>query len=434
MTEVVEVLRDLIRFDTTNPPGNEGECIAYVQRLLTDAGVDSKLVARHDARPNLIARLPGAGEAPPLLLYGHVDVVTTAGQRWTHPPFAADLVDGTVWGRGALDMKSGVAMLLDAFLRAARGELKPRGDVILAGLSDEEAGGDFGARFLAEEHADLFAGVKHALGEFGGFSSEVAGRRVYPIQVAEKQICWLRAVVRGPGGHASMPQRGGTTARLGRLLRALDRKRTPVHVTPVARQFVEGLADGLPRAKAAVVRGLLNPALTDRVLALLPAEQRSGFAPILRNTATPTIIRGGDKINVVPSEIEVELDGRLLPGFTPDDLIRELHALAGADIELSVVRHDAGPKEPDMSWFDGLAAILRELDPTGKPVPLLMPGVTDGRFFSRIGIQTYGFLPLTLPADFKLFSIVHAADERVPADAVRFGAEAVGRAVERYAG
>ena len=168
MTDVVEVLRELLRFDTTNPPGNEGECIAYVQRLLTDAGVDSRVVARDDARPNLLARLPGSGEAPPLLLYGHVDVVTTAGQRWTRPPFSAELVDGVVWGRGALDMKGGVAMLVDAFLRAARGELKPRGDVILAVLSDEEAGGDFGARFLAEEHADLFTGVRHALGEFGG--------------------------------------------------------------------------------------------------------------------------------------------------------------------------------------------------------------------------------------------------------------------------
>jgi len=173
-----------VRFDTTNPPGNEGACIAHVQRLLDEAGIESRIVARDDARPNLIARVPGGGEAPPLLLYGHVDVVTTAGQEWTHPPFAGELVDGWVWGRGALDMKGGVAMIVDAFLRAARGEIKPRGDLILAVLSDEENGGDFGARFLAQEHAGLFEGVRHALGEFGGASQVVAGRRFYPIQVA----------------------------------------------------------------------------------------------------------------------------------------------------------------------------------------------------------------------------------------------------------
>jgi acetylornithine deacetylase/succinyl-diaminopimelate desuccinylase-like protein len=434
VTDVVELLRDLLRFDTTNPPGNEGECVAYVSRLLEEVGVDARIVARDDTRPNLVARLGGAGEAPPLLLHGHVDVVTTAGQRWTHPPFAAELVDGVVWGRGALDMKGGLAMLLDAFLRAARGELRPRGDLLLCVLADEEAGGDFGAKFLAEEHADLFAGVRHALGEFGGFSQDVGPRRIYPIQVAEKQICWLRAIVHGPGGHASLPQRGGTTARLARFLRDLDGSRTPVHVTPVARAFVETIADALPRPQRTLLRGLLVPRLTDGVLALLPQEQRRTFAPILRNTATTTILRGGSKINVVPSEIELELDGRLLPGFTPDDLIRELHDLAGEDVELELVRHDPGPAQPDLSWLDGLGTILRELDPEAVPVPLLMPAVTDARFFAPLGIQTYGFLPLRLPPGFKLFSIIHAADERVPVDALRFGTEAVGRAVERYTG
>jgi len=434
MPDVVELLRDLIRFDTTNPPGNEPQCIAYVQRLVEEAGVETRIVAKDDARPNLLARLPGAGEAPPLLLYGHVDVVTTAGQDWTHPPFAGELVDGVVWGRGALDMKGGVAMLVDAFTRAACGELKPRGDLILCVLSDEENGGDFGAKFLCAEHSELFEGVRHALGEFGGASQDVSGRRIYPIQVAEKQICWLRAVVRGPGGHASLPQRGGTMGRVSAFLRKLDGSPTPIHVTPVARQFVEDVAGVLPRVQATLLRSLLQPRLTNGVLRLLPDEQRRTFAPILRNTATPTIVRGGAKINVVPSEVELELDGRLLPGFEPNDLIRELHGLVGDDVEIGLVRHDPGPNEPDLSWLDGLGAILRELDPEGVPVPLLMPGVTDGRFFSRLGIQTYGFLPLRLPADFKLFSMIHAADERVPADALRFGAEAVGRAVERYSG
>lgn len=434
MTDVVELLRDLIRFDTTNPPGNEGECIGYVKRLLDDAGVESRIFARDDARPNLIARLPGAGDAPPLLLYGHVDVVQTAGQQWTHPPFGAELVDGVVWGRGALDMKSGVAMLVDAFLRAARGELKPRGDLILAVLSDEENGGDFGAKYLVEEHADLFEGVRHSLGEFGGATVHLGGKRFYPIQVAEKQICWMRGRVRGPGGHGAIGVRGSALAKLGKILQTLDKRSLPVHVTPVTRAWLEGMAAELPRPQALLLRSLLEPRLAEATLRVVHVEQLRLIERALRNTVSVTIVHAGNKINVIPAEVELELDGRTLPGFGPDDLIREVHDLVGPELELELVRHDATPADPDLTWLEGLGAILRELDPGAIPVPMLQVGVTDGRFFSRIGIQTYGFLPLELPAGFEFTKLIHAADERVPAAAVRFGAEAVGRAVERYAG
>ena len=434
MTDVVELLRDLIRFDTTNPPGNEGACIAYVKQLLDDAGVESRVFARDDARPNLIARLPGAGDAPPLLLYGHVDVVQTAGQQWTHPPFGAELVDGVVWGRGALDMKGGVAMLVDAFLRAARGELKPRGDLILAVLSDEENGGDFGAKYLVEEHADLFEGVRHSLGEFGGATVHLGGKRFYPIQVAEKQICWMRGRVRGPGGHGAIGVRGSALAKLGKILQTLDKRSLPVHVTPVTRAWLEGMAAELPRPQALLLRSLLEPRLAEATLRVVHVEQLRLIERALRNTVSVTIVHAGSKINVIPAEVELELDGRTLPGFGPDDLIREVHDLVGPELELELVRHDATPAEPDLTWLEGLGAILRELDPGAIPVPMLQVGVTDGRFFSRIGIQTYGFLPLELPAGFEFTKLIHAADERVPAAAVRFGAEAVGRAVERYAG
>ena len=434
MTDVVELLRDLIRFDTTNPPGNEGECIDYVRRLLTEAGVESHIVAKDGDRPNLIARVAGAGEAPPLLLYGHVDVVQTHGQQWTHPPFSGDLVDGVVWGRGALDMKGGVAMLVDAFLRAARGELKPRGDLILAVLSDEENGGDFGAKFLVEEQADLFDGVRHALGEFGGATIHLGGTRFYPIQVAEKQICWLRGLVRGPGGHGALGVRGSAMAKLGKILVKLDRGSLPVHVTQAARAWIEGMAEALPRPEALRLRSLLEPRLAEVTLRAGRGEQLRLIERALRNTVSVTIVHGGSKINVIPAEVELELDGRTLPGFGPDDLIRELHDLVGPDLELELVRHDPSPAEPDLTWFDGLGAIIRELDPSGVPVPMLQVGVTDGRFFSRLGIQTYGFLPLDLPRGFEFAKLIHAADERVPADALRFGAEAVGRAIERYAG
>ena len=430
MLTVTELLRELIRFDTTNPPGNESACIEFVRAQLEDAGCETRIYAKDPARPNLVSRLSG-GSAPPLLLQGHVDVVTTAGQAWTYPPFEARLEDGYVWGRGALDMKAGVAMLVHAFLRARRENAALPGDVVLVVLSDEEAGGDLGARYLVEEQPELFAGMRYALGEFGGSSLDLGGKRFYPIQVAEKQICWLKAVVRGPGGHGAMVNRGGTVARLGKLLSDLDRKRMPVHVTPIVREFVDRLAAELPRKEATVLRMLLKPRLTDTALRLL-GDRGTTLEPMFRNTVNATIVRGGDKINVVPSAIELELDGRALPGFTPDELIAEVQALVGRDIELELVRHDPGPAEPDLGLFDTLAGVIRELDPDGIPVPLLQIGVTDGRFFSRAGVQTYGFLPMRLPPDFQFAKLIHAADERIPVDALEFGAEAVWRAVQRF--
>ena len=427
---VVELLQELIRFDTTNPPGNERACIEFIRAQLEDAGCETQVYATDPERPNLVSRIAG-GPAPPLLLQGHVDVVTTGGQSWTRPPFEGLIEDGYLWGRGALDMKGGVAMLVNAFLRARREHVELPGDLVLVVLSDEEAGGDLGARFLAQEHPELFEGMRYALGEFGGASLHLGGRRFYPIQVAEKQICWLKATVRGPGGHGAMVQRGGTLARLGRLLSDLDRKRLPVHVTPVVRDFVERVAAELPRKEALVLRSLLKPRFTDTALRLL-GERGATLEPMLRNTVNATIVRGGAKINVVPSAIELELDGRALPGFGPDELIAEVQALVGEDVELELVRHDPGPAAPDLGLFETLAGVIRELDPEGVPVPLLQIGVTDGRFFSRVGVQTYGFLPMRLPDDFRFEKLIHAADERIPVEALEFGAEAVWRAIQRF--
>jgi acetylornithine deacetylase/succinyl-diaminopimelate desuccinylase-like protein len=193
------------------------------------------------------------------------------------------------------------------------------------------------------------------------------------------------------------------------------------------------MADALPRPQSLVLRSLLDPRLAEVTLRA-PIEQMRPLDRILRNTVTATIVHGGAKINVVPSEIELELDGRSLPGFGPDEIIREIHDLVGPALELEVIRHDPYPAHSDLSQLPLLSSILRELDPEAIPVPLLQAGVTDGRFFASIGIQTYGFLPLNLPDGFEFLKVVHAADERVPADAIRFGAEAVGRAIERYAG
>ncbi|HZU01146.1 MAG TPA: M20/M25/M40 family metallo-hydrolase [Ktedonobacteraceae bacterium] len=425
-----ELLQRLVRFNTTNPPGNEAACISYINQLLTNAGFSTTILAADPERPNLIARLQGQGNAPPLLLQGHVDVVTTEKQVWQQPPFAGNIVNDYVWGRGTLDMKGGVAMMIAAFMCAGTEAESLPGDVILAVLSDEEAGGDYGAKYLVENHADIFKGTRYALGEFGGYTAHIAGKKFYPIQVLEKQVCWMKAIVRGPGGHGSLPMHGGATAKLAQMLQQLDRHRLPVHITPIPCQMLEAMSAVLPDPIASLLRQLLDPSQTDQVLDRLgPLSQL--FDPILHNTVNVTIIQGGNKINVIPSEIVFEMDGRLLPGYTADDMVKELRSLLGNEVELELVRYDEGRSEADMGLYDTLATILSEADPEGIPVPLLMPAVTDGRFFSRLGIQTYGFLPMSLPADFNFLQTIHAADERIPVEAVEFGTRAIYEVLKR---
>ncbi|HNE05171.1 MAG TPA: M20/M25/M40 family metallo-hydrolase, partial [Anaerolineales bacterium] len=289
----VEILQRLIQFNTTNPPGHEAACVGYIRDLLNEAGIESTLVAKDPDRPNLIARLPGEGKAPPLLLYGHVDVVTTESQRWQQAPFEGKLIDGYVWGRGALDMKGGVAMMVAAFMRANAEGLRPPGDIVLAIVSDEEAGGDYGAKFLVEEHPELFKDIKHAIGEFGGFTLTLGGKRFYPIMISEKQVCWMKATVRGQGGHGSMPEKGGATAKLAKFLKALDEKDLPVHVTPATKLMVDAMASALGGLQGFILAQLTNPALTDLVLKTLGSRVRS-FYPLFRNTASPTIIHSSD--------------------------------------------------------------------------------------------------------------------------------------------
>jgi acetylornithine deacetylase/succinyl-diaminopimelate desuccinylase-like protein len=425
-----ELLAQLLRFDTTNPPGNERACIDWVRGLLESIGCEVKVLAPEPERPSLVARIEGEGSSPPLLLQGHVDVVAAPGS-WRHPPFGGEQHDGFIWGRGALDMKGGVAMMLAAFMRAKAGGRRPPGDVILCLMADEEAGSALGAEFLVREHPELFEGVRYSIGEFGGFRMEMAGRSFYPVMVAEKQVCWTLATTRGRAGHGSMPVKGGAMGSLGRLLAALDAKRLPVHVPVVTAMMIDAIASELPAPVALPLRGLLRPRITDRVLDALGDRGRL-FDPLLHNTVSPTIVRGGEKINVIPGEVSVELDIRLLPGSSPQEAFAEIRALAGVDVELELITHDPAPAVPDMAMFDSLAGVLRELDSDAKAVPLLLPGVTDGRFFSRLGIQTYGFLPMQLPAEMRFMELIHAEDERLPVDAVEFGTSAIERVLERF--
>jgi acetylornithine deacetylase/succinyl-diaminopimelate desuccinylase-like protein len=426
-----ELLQNLIRFNTTNPPGNECQCIQYINGLLKDAGIETTLAAKTPERPNLIARLKGEGIAPPLLLYGHVDVVTTESQHWTHPPFEGCLVDGYIWGRGALDMKSGVAMLLAAFLKAKAEKAALPGDVIFCAVADEEAGGDYGSRFLVNEKSHLFKDVKYAFGEFGGFNLNMGGKRMYPIMVAEKQCCWMKITFHGRGGHGSMPVHHQAIAKLARTLSLLDTKQLPYHMTPAVHLMLIRIADSLGGITGFAVRALTSPLLADTILGAL-GERGSIFAPLLHNTISPTILKASDKINVIPSEASIGLDGRLLPGFTPKDMENEMRTLLGTDFDLELQEYDPGPSAPNMDLFDTLGAVIKESDPQGIPVPFVMSGVTDARFFTKLGIQTYGFTPLQLPDDFSFISTIHAADERVPVSALEFGVKAVYSALQKF--
>ena len=429
---VVELTRDLIRLDTTNPPGQEHIAIDLIERLLDEAGIDSARYENARGRPNLVARLKGRGEAPPFLLQGHVDVVTTVNQEWQHRPFAGEIVDGYLWGRGALDMKGGVAMMVSALLDAhARGGAP--GDLVLTALADEEAGGNQGAKWLVDKHPELFSGIKHAIGESGGVVQHIGGRRFYPIMVSEKRGCQVLATLRGPGGHGSIPARGGAMARVGALLTKLDTVRLPVHITPPVKLLIEGMRDALDEPWKGRMAALLDPALADSALNDLGPLGRNLDAA-LHNTVNATIISGGLKINVIPSEVRVQLDGRLLPGFSPEDMLRELRDVLGPDPELEVQLVGPAQHEIDLSQLDLFASVLREADPGCIPLPYLVTGGTDARHFARLGIRTYGFLPLNNPADFNGATTIHAADERVPISALEFGARCVFEAVMRYRG
>jgi acetylornithine deacetylase/succinyl-diaminopimelate desuccinylase-like protein len=426
-----DLLQDLIRFDTSNPPGNERPCLEFVASALAEAAIESRFLAKESDRPNLIARVPGAGGASPLLLYGHVDVVPARPEGWTHQPFSGDAIDGVIWGRGALDMKGGVAMLIAALLRVAGRASPPAADLILVLTSDEERGSRLGAKFLVDEHPDVFSGVRYAFSEIGGFTEWVGDRRLYPVQVAEKQRCLVRATIQGAGGHPSIVVRRTAAAKLGRLLTRLDKRRLPAHVTPLGRQMIGAMAEALPAHQRLALHGLLREHVTNPLIPLL-GRDAAPLDALLHNTVTPTVIHGGDSSNVIPTEVTVDLDGRVLPGHTPAELVQELEDFAGDLAEFELIEEEPPARaEPDMRLYPMLAEILRQKDPEGVPIPALLPGYTDARHFARLGIQTYGFLPMRLPKEISV-DLIHALNERVPVEALRFGTDCLVEAIDRY--
>ena len=426
-----DLLQNLIRFDTSNPPGNELLCIQYINSLLKDAGISTSFVERTPGRPNLIARLKGEGDAPPLMLYGHVDVVPTKGQKWTYPPFEARLVDGYIWGRGALDMKHGIAMYLAAILKAKTEGIHLPGDLLFLASVDEEAACEDGAKFLVDQHADLFEGVQYALSEFGGSSLSIIGKRFYPIQISEKVVCPTRITFHGSGGHGAVPIKGGAMAKLATALATLNRHPLPVHVTPQTRLMFEAIADGLGGIPGLVIRQLLNPFFTNTIIKALGSTGAT-FSPLLHNSVSPTILKASENLNVIPSEVSLGLDGRVLPGFSAADMQAELRNLLGKDCSIDTFLPFPGPSTADMGLYEVLASALHELDPQGIPFPFVNYAVTDARFFSKLGIQTYGFTPLFITEGLDLTGTIHAADERVPVAALEFGLRAVFNVLQKY--
>lgn len=429
----VELLTQLIRYNTVNPPGNETACVAFLAGLLQEAGLEVRMMGRSPNRQNLLACLEGSGDAPPLLMYGHADVVAASRRDWKHDPFEGIVADGCVWGRGTLDMKGGLAMMTAALLQARASGIKPRGDILFSALCDEEVEGEYGAVYLTREWSHLFTGVRYAIGEIGGFTLHLGERRFYPIMVSEKQTCVVRATIRGVSGHGSVPVKKGAMASLGRLLTHLNAHPLPVHITAPAAQMIDALSGHMTAPEGFLLKLLKHPVLAGGILSLL-GERGSFFEAILRNTANPTLVRGGEKINVIPDEIILEMDGRLLPGFKPEDLLTELKAVAGEEVEWAASSYVPGPEKVDMGLFETLGSILREGDPKALPMPFMAAGVTDARYFCRLGIQTYGFTPMLLPKGMDFMKLLHAADERIPTEALIFGSHAILELIKRYRG
>jgi len=301
--------------------------------------------------------------------------------------------------------------------------LQPARDVIFAAVSDEEAGCEHGSKFLVDEHPGKLR-AEFALGEGGGFSVPFAGRRFYPIMVAEKGLAWLRVVAEGTPGHGSMPDPDSAVHKLARALGRIASVRLPHHASPVVDEFVAALARRAPLPTALVLRMLLVPRLRDLVLDRLfpdPALARP-FAAILANTVSPTVLRAGEKTNVIPGRATAELDGRTLPGQTTADLIRELEQVAGPEVRFEVI-DEAPPTatSPDTALFRHLCATIRRHDPEGIPIPALVPGFTDAKHYARLGVKCYGFLPLRLPPELNFAAMFHGDDERIPLDGLAWG-------------
>ena len=427
----------LLRMDTTNPPGNERACADYLDGKLREVGYQPTILESAPTRANLVCRHRGNGSRPPLLLTAHLDVVEAYPEHWDHPPFSGVIADGCLWGRGAIDMKNMAAMSAAVMRRLAREKKVLDRDVIFAAVADEEAGCDLGSAWLVENHRELVE-AEYAIGESGGFSLHLGKKTFYPIQVAEKGICWVRAVVRGEPGHGSMPRGDNAVLALSSAVSKLVPGAFPAHPTQWVKEFLTAVADAQPAILRPLLRVFSNPTLLAKLIKHLPEKPTTrGFAAILSNTASPTVLSGGAKINVIPSEASVLIDGRTLPGQSDEDFLRELGHILGPDVELEIVK-SAPPvvTEPVASpLYDIISEEIIKREPEATVVPYMIPGFTDAKYFTKTGAKWYGFSPIKIErgSGIRFAEMFHGHNERVPVAGLHWGTEVLYDVVTRFA-
>ena len=421
-TEVVEICRDLLRMDTTNygdgsGPG-ERKAAEYVAGLLDEVGIPATIHESDPGRASVVAHWGSRSEGDALLLHGHLDVVPAAAPDWQVDPFSGEIRDGYLWGRGAVDMKDFDAMLLSVVRHRQRTGRVPERPIVLCFTADEEAGGHRGAQVLVEEHADELAHCTEAVGEVGGFSTTVRGRRMYLIEAAEKGMSWMRLTARGRAGHGSMINHDNAVTRLAGAVARIGAHEWPVQLTPTMRTLLASVGE---------LAGVeVTPENAESLVEEFgPATRMLGAT--LRNVTNPTMFDAGYKVNVIPTEAIAHLDGRFLPGFE-DDFFQTLRTLCGEGIDIDFVSHQQPWESPyDGALVDAMSRSLLAEDPDGLVAPYLLSAGTDAKHFRKLGLRSYGFAPLRLPEELDFTALFHGVDERVPIDALEFGARVLDR-------
>lgn len=425
--EVVDLCRELIRFDTSNYGDHSGPgeraAAEYVAGKLAEVGLEPKIFESHPGRASTVARIEGEDPSrPALLIHGHLDVVPANAADWTHDPFSGEVAEGCVWGRGAVDMKDMDAMTLAVVRDRLRSGRKPPRDIVVAFLADEEAGGTHGARYLVDNHPELFEGVTEAISEVGGFSFTVNDqRRLYLIQTAEKGMHWMKLTVAGTAGHGSMIHRDNAITELSEAVARVGRHKFPVRVTKTTRAFLDELGDALGTE--------LDAEDMESTLAKLGGIAKL-IGATLSNTANPTQLNAGYKVNVIPGEATAHIDGRFLPGHE-EEFLTDLDRLLGPNVRRSDVHADKAVE----TSFDGAlvaamqSALLAE-DPIARAVPYMLSGGTDAKSFDDLGIRGFGFAPLKLPPELDFAGMFHGVDERVPVDGLQFGVRVLDRFID----